>query len=76
MIIIRHIHAPKRRTAIISAIGVLFTIITFRVTLLQDGFFNDNNNYLGLMICNCFCIGAGSLFYKLKVAWFMEPEMN
>lgn len=76
MVITRHVHALKLRTAVICLIGILFTIITFRVTLLQDGFFNDNNNYLGLMVCNCFCIGAGSLFYKLKIAWFMEPEMN
>lgn len=76
VLIIKHIHTIKLRMAVISAIGILFTIITFRVTLLQDGFFNDNNNYLGLMVCNCFCIGAGSLLYKLKVAWFMEPEMN
>ncbi|MDO3641602.1 hypothetical protein [Mucilaginibacter sp. L3T2-6] len=75
-ILARHILRPHLRMTIIFITGVLFTIVTFRVTLLQDGFFNDNNNYLGLMICNCFCIGAGSLLYKLRVEWFMEPGIN
>ena len=75
-VLVRYILRPRLRMTIIALAGIVFTIITFRVTLLQDGFFNDNNNYLGLMICNCFCIGAGSLLYKLKVAWFMEPGIN
>jgi len=75
-VLCRHIFRPRIRTTIICITGILFTIITFRVTLLQDGFFNDNNNYLGLMICNCLCIGAGSLLYKLKTAWFMETGIN
>lgn len=76
LILVRYVHETGFRKTIICLTAVLFTVITFRVTLLQDGFVNDNNNYLGLMICNCFCIVAGSLLYKLRVAWFTEPGIN
>jgi hypothetical protein len=46
--------------------GILLTVITFLILFLQDGMRASLNNPITHMILfNCLCIGAGSLFYNL-----------
>jgi len=73
MVLVRHIQNERKRIWAIFSAGILLTIITFRVSLLQDGFFNDNNIFIYMMLCNCFFIGCATWFYKLKLPWYMSP---
>jgi len=66
LFIVRRVQNHRTRLWVISAIGVMLTVITFKLTLLQDGLFNDNSGFAYLMIANCFFIGAGSWFYELR----------
>ncbi|MDB5091529.1 MAG: hypothetical protein JWR09_5523 [Mucilaginibacter sp.] len=46
--------------------GIVLTVATFMLTLLQSGLFNDNEGFVYLMLANCLCIGCGTWFYNLK----------
>jgi hypothetical protein len=44
--------------------GILLTIGSFK--LVFSNVFHVGDEFFFLMLCNCFCIGAGTSFYKLK----------
>jgi hypothetical protein len=55
------------RKWLIFFIGIILTILTF--ILFSLFFFRDfirDPFFLGIMFCNCFCIGCGIWLYKLK----------
>lgn len=54
------------RLTIISTSGVLLAMGTFMVVLTPPEAFNVTRGFGGLMLCTCFCIAAGSWFYKLE----------
>ena len=66
LLIVRRVHNHRTRLWIISAVGIVLTIVTFKLTLLQGGWFNNNRGFAYLMLANCFFIGAGSWFYELR----------
>ena len=66
LLIVRRVHNHRTRLWTISIAGILLTIITFKLAVLQDGLFNNNSSFAYLMIANCFFIGAGSWFYELR----------
>jgi len=65
LLIVRRVQKHRSRLLVISTTGIVLTIVTFKLTLLQDGLFNDNSGFAYLMIANCFFIGSGSWFYEL-----------
>jgi len=66
LLIVKRIRNHRSRLWTISITGIVLTIITFKLTLLQDGLFNDNSGFTYLMISNCFFISTGSWFYELR----------
>lgn len=73
ILLVRYIPNEGKRIWATFGSGILLTVITFRVTLLQDGFFNDNSIFIYMMLSNCFFIGAATWFYRLKLPWYMSP---
>jgi uncharacterized membrane protein YhaH (DUF805 family) len=72
LLIVRRAHNHRTRLWAISAAGIVLTVITFKLTLLQDGLFNDNSGFAYLMIANCFFIGAGSWVYELRLPQYLN----
>jgi len=66
LLLVKRIHNHRTRLWTISIAGIVLTLITFKLTLLQEGLFNDNSGFAYLMIANCFFIGSGSWFYELR----------
>lgn len=58
------------RLSIISISGIFLTIGTFLLILPPSAYtvFNIISDNGGLLVCTCFCIGAGSWFYKLDLS--------
>lgn len=54
------------RLSIISISGILLSMGTFVLVLSPSDAFNITRGFGGLLLCTCFCIGAGSWFYKLE----------
>lgn len=72
LLIVKRIRNHRSRLWTISITGIVLTIITFKLTLLQDGLFNDNSGFTYLMISNCFFISTGSWFYELRLPEYMS----
>jgi hypothetical protein len=58
---------PVVRKWFIFLTGLILTIGTFMATLLHSNFFDIHNNDVILMLANCFCIGFGVWYFKLKL---------
>lgn len=72
LVIVRRVHRHRNRLWMISATGILLTVITFKVTLLQGSWFHDNSGFAYLMLADCFFIGAGSWVYELRPPEYMN----
>ena len=62
------LYIPDRlkRKLIICFLGIILTIITFLPFFLEDDMrFSLDDARISMMLFNCLCIGAGSLFYNL-----------
>ena len=59
---------PKTRTWLLFIVGILLTAGTCTIILLELGMFNkgEGNDGTYLALCNCACIGWGTVHYKLK----------
>ncbi|MDP9082011.1 MAG: hypothetical protein M3O71_31740 [Bacteroidota bacterium] len=64
------------RLTIISISGVLLAMGTFMVILTPVDAFNVTRGFGGLTLCTCFCIAAGSWFYKLEPSPKTLTEFN
>ncbi len=74
MLVSRFATNIKAAKCIICITGVVLTIAIFRATLFNNGFVSDGDNFISLMLANCFCIGFGSWIYKLTL--LKPPETN
>lgn len=74
MLVSRFATNIKTAKCIICITGVVLTIAIFRATLFNNGFVSDGDNFMYLMLANCFCIGFGSWIYKLTL--LKPPETN
>jgi hypothetical protein len=54
-----------KRKLIMCFTGIILTICTFLLILLPDSTFSFSSVPLDILLSNCLCIGAGSLFYNL-----------
>jgi len=59
----RHTTNIIQRKLIMFFMGIILTILTFLLLFSSDEAFSSMP--YGIMLSNCFCIGAGSLFYDL-----------
>jgi hypothetical protein len=66
------------KTVLIFLSGILLTIGSFVATILPFDFYNGQGDkeFVILMACNCFCIGFGVWFYKLKLPQPDPPFQN
>jgi hypothetical protein len=64
------------RLCIISVSGVLLTMGTFMAILTPPEAFNVTRGFGNLTLCTCFCIAAGSWFYKLEPSPKTLTEFN
>ena len=56
---------PQLRSLLIFVTGIFLTVATFYLLTFPIGFPENNSEGFALMLCNCFCIGAGTFIYKL-----------
>jgi hypothetical protein len=61
------------RVIIISLAGILLTMGTFMIILSPSDVFNVTRGFGAIFLCTCFCIGAGSWYYRLAPK--PEPEI-
>ena len=57
---------PTIRRWLLFAAGIFLTIATFSVVLLPGDGVDISTIIIKIMLCNCLCIGWGSLFYDFE----------
>jgi hypothetical protein len=65
-IIINYVSRQVVRTWIIFITGILLTLGTFTVVLSPREILRNTDGFASIIFATCFCIGAGTWFYKLK----------
>ena len=63
---LRFLSSTRRQKQLLFAAGIILTINTFILIAFPENGFSISDIWFDLMLCNCLCIGAGSLIYKLK----------
>ena len=62
---LRFIENTNHRKLVLLLTGVIFTILTYLAFFFDEIVFRTDSFIFEMMVSNCLCIAAGSLFFKL-----------